>query len=166
MPRPILLIVSVDTEEDDWQPRRDGVTIENVRELPLLDALFQRLGVRATYFTTYQVATREWAAAILRELCAGGAEIGAHLHPWNTPPLEEPLLPRNSMLKNLPPALQLAKLQRLTATLREAIGARPLAFRAGRYGLGRDTIAAPVSAISSTAASPRSSVGKRATAAR
>ena len=142
MSRPIPLIVSVDTEEDNWEPRRDGVTIENIRELPRLDALCRRLGVRATYFAAYQVAIREWAAAILRELRAGGAEIGAHLHPWNTPPLEEPLLPRNSMLKNLPPALQLAKLERLTATLQEAIGARPLAFRAGRYGLGPDTITA------------------------
>src|SRR5436309_2125359 len=142
MSRPILLIVSVDTEEDNWEPRRDGVTIENIRELPRLDALCRRLGVRATYFTAYQVAIREWAAAILRELRAGGAEIGAHLHPWNTAPLAEPLLPRNSMLKNLPPALQLAKLERLTATLRDAVGVQPRAFRAGRYGLGPDTVVA------------------------
>ena len=142
MSPPILLIVSVDTEEDNWQPRRDGVTIENIHELPRLDALFQRLGVRATYFTTYQVAIHEWAAATLRQLQEGGAEIGAHLHPWNTPPLDEPFLPRNSMLKNLAPALQLAKLERLTALLRKVIGAQPLVFRAGRYGLGRDTIPA------------------------
>jgi len=142
MTRPTLLIVSVDTEEDNWQPRRDDVTIENIRELPRLDALFRRLGVRATYLTTYQVAIREWAADILREVRAGGAEIGAHLHPWNTPPLDEPFLPRNSMLQNLPPPLQLAKLERLTATLQDAIGVRPLAFRAGRYGLGPETIGA------------------------
>lgn len=142
MSRPILLIVSVDTEEDNWQPRRHGVTIENIRELPRLDALFQRLGVRATYFTTYQVAIRAWAAKTLQELHAGGAEIGAHLHPWNTPPLEELFLPRNTMLNNLPLALQLAKLERLTAALRDAVGVQPRSFRAGRYGLGRDTVAA------------------------
>lgn len=137
-----LLIVSVDTEEDDWRPRRDGVTIENIRELPRLDALFQRLGVRATYFATYQVAIHAWAAALLRELHGGGAELGAHLHPWNTPPLDEPFAPRNTMLKNLPAALQLAKLERLTQTLREAFGGRPVAFRAGRYGLGPETVTA------------------------
>jgi len=139
---PTLLIVSIDTEEDDWRPRRDGVTVENIRELTRLDALFQRLGVRATYFTTYQVAIHDWAAAILRELHGAGAELGAHLHPWNTPPLDEPFVPRNTMLKNLPAALQLAKLERLTATLREAFGGRPVAFRAGRYGLGPDTVTA------------------------
>src|SRR2546425_3509965 len=142
MSPPTLLVVSVDTEEDNWQPRREGVTAENIRELPRLDTLFHRLGVRATYLTTYQVAIHEWAAATLRQLHDGGAEIGAHLHPWNTPPLDEPFLPCNSMLKNLEPALQLAKLTRLTAVLREAIGVQPLAFRAGRYGLGQETITA------------------------
>src|SRR5438034_4596235 len=135
MPRPIVLVVSVDTEEDNWRPCRDGVTVENIRELPRLDALVQRLGVRATYFTTYQVASHGWAAATLRRLHEGGAEIGAHLHPWNTPPLEEPFLPRNTMLKNLAPPLQLAKLERLTTALREAP-----AFsrsRSGRAGSGR-----------------------------
>src|ERR1041384_5273221 len=120
MSRTIRQIVSIDTEEDNWQPRRDGVPIENIRELPRLDSLFQRLGVRATYFTTHQVAIQEWAADILRQLQDGGAEIGAHLHPWNTPPLDEPFTPRNSMLANLPAALQLAKLERLTETLRRA----------------------------------------------
>src|SRR5213083_1872202 len=128
----IRLIVSIDTEEDNWRPRRDGVTIENIRELPRLDALFQRLGVQATYFTTYQVATREWAAAILRGLRAGGAEIGAHLHPWNTPPLEEPFVSRNTMVTNLPHTLQVAKLKSLTAALAESFGERPCVFRAGR----------------------------------
>ena len=142
MTQPTLVIVSIDTEEDNWQPCRDGVTVENIRELPRLEALFQGLGVRATYFTTYQVAIRDWAAAILRELRGAGAELGAHLHPWNTPPLEESFAARNTMLKNLPAALQLAKLERLTVILREAFGERPVAFRAGRYGLGPDTVTA------------------------
>ena len=144
MSKPTLLIVSIDTEEDNWRPSRDGITVENIRELPRLDALFQRLGVRATYFTTYQVAIHDWAAGILRELHGGGAELGAHLHPWNTPPLDEPFVPRNTMLKNLPAALQLAKVEHLTATLREAFGGRPIAFRTGRYGLGRETVSALV----------------------
>lgn len=144
MSKPTLLIVSIDTEEDNWHPSRDGITVENIRELPRLDALFQRLGVRATYFTTYHVGRHEWAASILRELHGGGAELGAHLHPWNTPPLDEPFTPRNTMLKNLPAELQLAKIEHLTAALHEALGGRPVAFRAGRYGLGPDTVKALV----------------------
>lgn len=139
----VLVIVSIDTEEDNWQRSRDQVTVENIGELRRLAAFFDRLGVRPTYFTTYQVAIDPSAADVLREVSHGGrGEIGAHLHPWNTPPLTEAFVPRNSMLNNLPPDLQLAKLRRLTATLEEVFEVTPRAFRAGRYGLGRDTVAA------------------------
>jgi hypothetical protein len=101
------------------------------------------LGVRTTYFTTYQVAIQPWAVDILREIRAGGgAEIGAHLHPWNTPPLHEAFVPRNSMMKNLPAPLQLAKLRQLTTALSEAFGAAPTAFRAGRFGFGSAAVSA------------------------
>src|SRR4029077_18795042 len=98
----VRLIVSVDTEEDNWQPCRQNVTLENIRELPRLDALFRQLGVRATYLTTYQVAINHRAAATMRELRAGAAEMGPHLPRGTPPPEEEPFLPRNTMLKNLP----------------------------------------------------------------
>lgn len=140
-----LLVVSLDTEEDNWHRSRDGVTVDNIRELPRQARFFERLGIRPTYFTTYQVAIDACAAEVLRDVgAAGRAEIAAHLHPWNTPPLDEPLSPRNSMTKNLPAALQLAKLQRLTATLAESFEQRPTAFRAGRYGIGADTVTALV----------------------
>jgi len=138
----VLLIVSIDTEEDNWYRSRGDVSLGNIAELRRLAALFQRLGVRPTYFTTYQVARDPRAAAVVQEVCDGPGEIAAHLHPWNTPPLAEAFVPRNSMLKNLPADLQLAKLQRLTAALEDAFGFAPRAFRAGRYGLGPDTVAA------------------------
>jgi hypothetical protein len=139
----VLLVVSIDTEEDNWSRSRDNVTLANIRELRPQAALFRRLGVRPTYFTTYQVAVDPCAADLLREVSEdGSAEIGAHLHPWNTPPLTEAFVPRNSMLKNLPAELQLAKLQRLTAALQQAFDLPPTAFRAGRYGLGRETVGA------------------------
>jgi len=139
----VLLIVSIDTEEDNWQRSRDVATVENIPELRRQAALFERLGVRPTYFTTYRVAKEPRAADVIREICDGGrGEIGAHLHPWNTPPFSEAFVPRNSMLNNLPADLQLAKLRRLTVALEDAFERTPRAFRAGRYGLGRDTVAA------------------------
>ena len=143
--REVLLVVSVDTEEDNWVPTRVGISVENVRELKQLSRRFDRIGVRATYFTSYQVATRAWAVDILREISDGGrAEIGAHLHPWNTPPLDEPLERRNTMMKNLPAELQLAKLERLTSQLAAAFEAPLIAFRAGRFGLGVEAVPALV----------------------
>ena len=142
---PLLLIVSLDTEEDNWNRSRNGVTVQNICELRRLAQVCDRLGVRPTYFTTYHVAIDPEAAAVVRDVGEESrGEIGAHLHPWNTPPLTEEFVPRNSMVKNLPADLQLAKIETLTDALEEAFGRRPRAFRAGRYGIGPDTVAALV----------------------
>ena len=141
--RETIVVVSIDTEEDNWNRSRNGVAVENILELRRLGAFLDGLGVRPTYFTTYQVAIEPRAAQTLRDVCDDGtAEIGAHLHPWNTPPLTEAFVARNSMTKNLAPALQLAKIQRLTAALEDAFGFTPRVFRAGRYGLGPETVSA------------------------
>src|SRR3989442_1479803 len=137
----IRLVVSVDAEEDNWRATREDLSVENIRELPRLAAFFQRLGVRASYLVAYQVALRPWAVGILRDIAGdGNAEIGAHLHAWNTPPLVEPH--HESMLHNYPAAVQLAKVRCITETLNEVF-ARPLtAFRGGRFGLNTAPVAA------------------------
>jgi hypothetical protein len=137
-----VLIISIDTEEDNWYRSRDAVSVANIRELPRLARFFERLDVRPTYLVNYQVAIDARASAILRDVTGQGsnAELGAHLHPWNTPPLDDAFVPRNSMVKNLPPGLQRAKLQRLTATLEQAFDRTPRVFRAGRFGVGRETV--------------------------
>src|SRR2546426_6854679 len=130
----VLVVVSVDTEEDNWVPARTGITLDNIRARPRLSRFFGALDVRATFFTTYQVATDPRAADILREIAAGGgAEIGAHLHPWNTPPVEEALSGRNTLMKNLAPGLQLAKLECLTAALGDVFGAAPKTSRSEEH---------------------------------
>jgi hypothetical protein len=135
-----IVVLSVDTEEDNWEPAREGVAVENIRELPRLQAYCDGLGVPVTYCTTYQVATVPWAAGVLRDLhTSGRAEVAAHLHPWNTPPADEPLVPRNTMTWNLPMDLQGAKIASLTRSIEEGIGVRPTSFRTGRFGLGRET---------------------------
>lgn len=140
----IPLIVSLDTEEDNWNRSRTGVTVTNIDELRRQARFFERLGVRPTYFTSYHVAIDPCGAEVLQEVVDGNrGEIGAHLHPWNTPPLSEAFVPRNSMAKNLPAELQLAKIRTLTGALQEKFG-QPTAFRAGRYGIGPDTVAALV----------------------
>ena len=145
--REIRLVVSVNVEEDNWLPVRSGITVDNIRELEGLDRVFDRLGIRPTYFTTYQVIRSDVGARVIRELAGTGrVEIGAHLHPWNTPPMDEPLGSRALMLGNLPPALQRAKLDTLTSLLADRLGAAPVSFRAGRFALRRATARALVDA--------------------
>jgi hypothetical protein len=134
------LTVSIDTEEDNWTPATRDITTRNISQLPKLAALFERLGVRATYFTTYQAAICAESASVLRALHgSGSAEIAAHLHPWNTPPLcgiESAV----SMLLSYPPEVQELKIARLVDALRSQLHIEPVSFRAGRFGLGATTI--------------------------
>lgn len=134
---PLLIVVSIDTEEDSWDPSADNGHVSNISALPELHRTFEAFGVRPTYFTSYQVANVPWARAILRDLASdGAAEIGAHLHPWNTPPFREARIPRHTMMKNLPEPLQAEKLRVLTNKVGEIVGSPPRSFRAGRFGIG------------------------------
>jgi hypothetical protein len=140
-PGEILVVVSVDTEEDNWVPARDDLRAENISRLPEFTRFMQAMGVKPTFFVTHFAATEPSAAAIIRDLSQGdGVEVGAHLHPWNTPPLKEAFAPRHTMLRNIPAELQAEKLAVLSASLERCTGQRPTSFRAGRWGIGSDTI--------------------------
>ncbi len=139
----IQLAVSIDTEEDNWLPTREGIGVENIQRLGAHHTFLRELGLRPTYFVDYAVADDRAAARVIGEIDAeGGGEIGGHLHPWHTPPMDEALVPRHSMMKNLPGALQQAKLESLAAALERVLGRRPTSFRAGRFGLGTESVAA------------------------
>jgi hypothetical protein len=142
------LIVTVDTEEDGWTDYGpEGIRATNIRQLPSLQSLLDKHGFRPVYLVTYRVASDQESVAILRGFLFGDAcEIGAHLHPWNTPPIGPVVAPRDTMLCNLPAAQQAQKLAVLTDKLQHVFGQRPSAFRAGRYGYGPVTARALVEA--------------------
>jgi hypothetical protein len=71
---------------------------------------------------------------------AGAAEIGAHLHPWCTPPLELGARGRVTYAHQLPPAVQQAKLETLCAKIASDFGVRPTSYRAGRWGFDASTV--------------------------
>jgi hypothetical protein len=144
MSRPrVKVVVSIDTEEDNWTPTREDIRVGNIEALPGIQSFLTGLGLRPTYFVDYPVASTDWSAAILRTLHESGqAEVAAHLHPWNTPPFDEPFSAENTMMKNLPAPLQAAKLRTLRQVLGEAVGRRPTSFRAGRFGLGPESVQA------------------------
>jgi hypothetical protein len=139
---PELLIV-VDTEEEfDWtRPfSRESVATRAIPAQARAHEIYDRLGIIPTYVVDYPVATDPDAVRFLRGLRdAGKAEIGAHLHPWVTPPHVEPVTTHNSYHCNLPPDLERAKIAALTDAIGKSFGARPTAFKAGRYGYGPNT---------------------------
>jgi peptidoglycan/xylan/chitin deacetylase (PgdA/CDA1 family) len=130
------LVVTVDTEEDGWgMYKQIGHTVENVREIPRLQKLFDSFSVKPTYLITYPVATNNASLGILKRIHeAGKCEIGSHCHPWNTPPFTEEMNERNSMLCNLSASLQREKIEHLHAVIMKNFGIDPKVFRTGRWG--------------------------------
>ena len=143
MTGPPQLAVVVDTEEEfDWtRPfARENVATRSIPSQALAHEIYDPLGIVPTYVVVYPVARDPLALDFLGALLAEGkAEIGAHLHPWVTPPHEEVVTRRNSYLCNLPPALERAKIERLTDAIADGFGIRPRVFKAGRYGFGPNT---------------------------
>ena len=140
-----LLAVTIDTEEEGrWGGGypREGNTCANIRWLEKLEPLREEYGLRATYLVTDPVARDAEARDRLAALVAGErSEIGAHLHPWCTPPYEE--IDRTvTYAGNLPAPLLRAKLTGLTETIERAFGVRPVSYRAGRWGISASTLEA------------------------
>jgi len=137
------ILVGIDTEADDqWSARgRERQDVQNAARLPALQALFDEFGVRPTYLVTHEMATRDESATVLRELAASGrCEIGAHLHPWSSPPFRPEDLAAHSYPHNLPVELLDRQLTELTATIEQRLGVRPTTYRAGRNGFDGRTL--------------------------
>ena len=137
MPEPPVFLVGVDTEADDqWTVEgRTRLLVRNASCLPRLQAVCDRHGVRPTYLVTFEMATKPEAADVLRELLAGGAcEIGAHLHPWSSPPYRRDDAVAGRYPNELPDELLERQMRELTEAIEAQFGARPASYRAGRHG--------------------------------
>ncbi len=130
----------MDTEEEfDWAaPRsREADAVTAIAMLPDAHARLTSLGVMPTYLVDYPIANNPASAAVLASFVAdGNAVVGAQLHPWVNPPLDEVMSNANSFVGNLPEAQERAKLAVLSERIMTAIGVRPQVYRAGRYGVG------------------------------
>ena len=139
------LLVGIDTEGDNqWDAAaRLNQRFENIYALPRLHALFAKHAVRPTYMITHPVATDPRSAEVLRALLArGDCEVGAHHHAWETPPCSEEDIRRHPYAGMLPRAQFSAQLESLTDAIQLAVGARPVSYRSGRFGLSADHVAA------------------------
>jgi hypothetical protein len=131
------VLVGVDTEADDqWSAEgRRKLAVRNAERLPALQALCDGFGVRPSYLVTHEMAARKESADVLRGLArAGRCEIGAHLHPWTSPPFRPEDAAAHTYPHNLPADLLDRQLRELTALIEHELGVRPTTYRAGRNG--------------------------------
>lgn len=129
-------------EEFDWSCdfRRDATATEAIDRLPDANRFFVSRGCIPTYLVDWPVVANPISAHVMAQMVSDGAcDIGTQLHPWVNPPFDEALTTHNSYAGNLPVSLHQAKLDSLTGKIEAETGVRPLVYRAGRYGVGKDT---------------------------
>jgi hypothetical protein len=140
--RPRLFVV-VDTEEEfDWSKpfSRASVGVTAIDEVGRLQDVLRPYQIKPTYVIDYPVATTPSSAGRLAEFAGRSeCEIGAHLHPWVSPPYTESLSSRTSYACNLGAALERDKIAQLSQAIREHLGVAPRVYKAGRYGFGKTT---------------------------
>lgn len=137
------ILMGIDTEADDQWSRagRDRQDVKNAARLPALQALCDEYGVRPTYLVTHEMASRPESARVLRALAQSGrCEIGAHLHPWSSPPFRPEDTAGHTYPHNLPRELLDRQLRELTDTIERGVGVRPTTYRAGRNGFDGGTL--------------------------
>ncbi|MBF0381860.1 MAG: polysaccharide deacetylase family protein [Magnetococcales bacterium] len=140
--RPILLVV-VDTEETFAWNRpfsREATSVAAMGNIAKGQKLFAEFNVRPVYVVDYPIADQEEGYAQLAQFIADDqGVIGAHLHPWVSPPFSEQLNSRNSYPGNLSHEQEEQKLQLLTQRIEKSFGIKPKIYKAGRYGIGPNT---------------------------
>ena len=131
-------LITIDTEGDNLWAAPTTITTENSRWIPRFQEYCQEFGFKPTYLTDYHMARcpifselgRQWVRQNL-------AEIGCHLHPWNTPPIR-PITANDDACgpyaTEYPPALVGEKVDFLTRLLEKTFETRIISHRAGRWG--------------------------------
>jgi hypothetical protein len=131
-------LITIDTEGDDlWSQPRE-ITTRNASHLPRFQELCEQFAFRPVYLTNYEMARspefREFGRDVL---VRNVAEIGMHLHAWNSPPLvplTEDDFRYQPYLTEYPDEIMRDKIRVMTRLL-EDIFQRPIvSHRAGRLG--------------------------------
>ncbi|MGE0480742.1 MAG: deacetylase [Phycisphaerae bacterium] len=132
-------LITIDTEGDDlWSAPRE-ITTRNAAFLPRFQTLCERFGLKPTWLTNWEMVESPVFAEFARDaLRRDAAEVGMHLHAWNSPPLA----PRTSddfahlpYLIEYPEPVMREKVRVLTETLAERFERPMCSHRAGRWAL-------------------------------
>lgn len=130
-------IITIDTEGDNLWQNHGHITTENARFLPRFQALCEKYRFKPVYLTNYEMAMDDAFVDFARDAIArGNAEIGMHLHAWNSPPAHD--LTGNDgrhkpYLIEYPEAVMREKILFMTQLLEETFQTKMLSHRAGRW---------------------------------
>jgi hypothetical protein len=130
-------ILTIDTEGDNLWSRPRQVTSRNAGFLPRFQETCEAFGLRPTYLTNREMALAPEFQKLGRDaLRRATAEIGMHLHAWDSPP-DAPLtnddIGHHPFLTEYPEPVMRQKIRAQTGLLQDVFGIPMRSHRAGRW---------------------------------
>lgn len=128
-------LITIDTEGDNIWSSPTEITTENARFLPRFQSLCEKYGLKPTYLTNFEMASCDRFVEFARDAIERGtAEVGMHLHAWNSPPVgEESGRKGMPYLIEFPPGVMAEKVGFMTDLLEQKFGVKMVSHRAGRW---------------------------------
>jgi len=141
----IYLIVTIDTECDkktDWSIRYPLQFESVVKGIPdFFTPIFEEYGIKPTYLLSPEVIKNDNCVRVLKDAKEKGAELGTHLHIEFVEPFEEINPKWTIKMQNLlSKKYEYEKLRNLTNLFKGRFGYNPTSFRAGRFGISKNTL--------------------------
>jgi hypothetical protein len=140
----VYLIVSIDTECDKgpgWKLQQPMAFENVIKGLPqTLEPLFNKFAIKPTYLLSPEIIQHAESVAYFKSL--NTVELGTHLHIEFIDPDANWQADRTKEIQaDLSSTLEFEKLQNLTDLFKNNLGYAPIAFRAGRFGIGKNSFA-------------------------
>lgn len=130
-------IITIDAEGDNIWSRPSVVETRNALYLPRFQTLCDKYGFKPTYLTNYEMASSPIFCEFARDVLAReAAEIGMHLHAWDSPPimaLTSDDRQRHPFLIDFPRSQMRDKIAKVTDLLEDCFGHKMRSHRAGRW---------------------------------
>lgn len=131
----IPFLITIDTEGDNLWGNPKSVTTNNAAFIPRFQTLCEKHNFKPTYLTNYEMAMDERFVAFAGDAMARGmAEVGMHLHAWNSPPLSHEDDGQAYLIDYSTPVMQ-QKIRHVTELLEQKFGRKPTTHRAGRWAM-------------------------------
>lgn len=133
----IPFLITIDVEGDNLWTKPRQLETRNAAFIPRFQALCERYRLKPVYLSDYEMAREPAYVAFGRDaLARGAAEIGMHLHAWNTPPfypLTENDVSSAPYLIEYPREVQRQKIAFMTGLLEDTFATKMRSHRAGRW---------------------------------
>jgi hypothetical protein len=129
-------LITIDTEGDNlWG--NGTLTTRNAAFLPRFQNLCEKFGFKPCYLTNHEMALDRLYQEFARDVIARGtAEVGMHLHAWNSPPDHAETDAGGvdkAYLIEYPEEVMRSKVDYMTKLLQDVFAVKMLTHRAGRW---------------------------------